>query len=685
MPVTEDEKHIIRQRLGTYLESRGINILRNFACLLGHSEKQSHMSYSENNQTVKCFACNAGGDIFDIMGFINGIKNTADTFIERYNLACDAVGLSSYKKPVNNQIAIKTDKPVITEIPLTDHSISFQKWHTNLLKSSNREKTDKGENKAFTYLTSTRKISLNILIKYRIGYNPKACGNYGGIIIPTSKYSFITGQLVHNTRYPKYTASKGTRNHLGFNNIFTDELDINPCFVVEGEMDMLTVESCNYACIALGGTQFVQSFVKKLFDITGKVKTIRPLILALDNDEAGKKATEQLTNLLNAHSIPYLVATDIYGDYKDANEAYCHTNTEDSEDKKLQDKFISRLGKFYQLAQNLPNAQNMAYETFKQNYNALHCPAIDIIKNKINGQIVENVYKTGFNNLDIMLGGGLRTGLYCLGGMPSTGKTTFALQIADSLALNGQPVLFFTVEMSTESLIAKSISRLTQGNEKSGYTEAASTYALYDQARTSEQTANILYAFELYKNIGINLHFIECFDTSWSAEKISTETNNYIMLSGKRPIVIIDYLQIIPPTQTNKSIKDNVDNTAKIFKQLASKSDIPVIVLSNMNRDSYGDKNIQQEINEARKKHVRNVELSLIKQRSHTAVNKTIYTFTGAHNHFAEAKNTHKNKVKSYMSSFKESGGIEYSADVLLTLLDFVAVDTLPFIKKGDS
>jgi len=675
MTIIEHEKQSIRLKLGEYLEGRGINTLRNFACLMNHSEKQSHMSYDKMHQTVKCFACGAYGDIFDVMGFIYGIENKASTFIERYNLACDAVGLASYKKPIHKQTLDKINNHSIIDISKIDHSINFQKWHTNLLEVNTDIQTADGHNKALHYLTSTRKISLNILKKYSIGYDQKACGGNGGIIIPTSKYSFITGQLVHNAKYPKYTASKGTRHHLGFDNVFKTESTINPCFIVEGELDMLTIESCAYPCLALGGTQFIQSFVKKLYAYTGKLKPIRPLILALDNDDAGKKATEQLTNLLNTHSIPYLVTNGLYGDYKDANEAYCHINLEDAENNNEQDTFISRLGKFYQLAQSLPNAQNMAYETFTQNYNALHCPAINILKSKINGQVIESVYKTGFENLDIMLGGGLRTGLYCLGGMPSTGKTSFALQMADSLAKNGQAVLFFTVEMSAESLIAKSISRLTRDNEQSGNAEAVSTYALYDQTRTNEQTANIAYALELYKDIGYNLHFIECFDASWTAQKISTETNNYIMLSGKKPIVIIDYLQIIPPSHIGKSMKDNVDNTAKIFKQLASKSDIAIIVLSNMNRDSYGDKTIQQEINEARKIHPRQVELSLIKQRSYSAINRAIYTFTGMHNHFAEieSQNTHNNKIKAYMSSFKESGGIEYSADVLLTLLDFVA------------
>jgi replicative DNA helicase len=59
-------------------------------------------------------------------------------------------------------------------------------------------------------------------------------------------------------------------------------------------------------------------------------------------------------------------------------------------------------------------------------------------------------------------GGGLRTGsLIILGGIPSLGKTTLALNIANNVAETGRDVLFFSLEMSRVELELKSVSRQT--------------------------------------------------------------------------------------------------------------------------------------------------------------------------------------------------------------------------------
>jgi replicative DNA helicase len=54
---------------------------------------------------------------------------------------------------------------------------------------------------------------------------------------------------------------------------------------------------------------------------------------------------------------------------------------------------------------------------------------------------------TGFLKLNAKLGDGLIPGLHVIGAIPSLGKTTFALQIADYIAKNGTDVLFFSLEM----------------------------------------------------------------------------------------------------------------------------------------------------------------------------------------------------------------------------------------------
>ena len=68
-------------------------------------------------------------------------------------------------------------------------------------------------------------------------------------------------------------------------------------------------------------------------------------------------------------------------------------------------------------------------------------------------------YSTGIRKLDQLLGGGLYAGLTFLGATPGTGKSTLILQIASEIAATGQPVLFYSLEMSAEQLEAKILNR----------------------------------------------------------------------------------------------------------------------------------------------------------------------------------------------------------------------------------
>ncbi|MCL2355466.1 MAG: DnaB helicase C-terminal domain-containing protein, partial [Oscillospiraceae bacterium] len=73
------------------------------------------------------------------------------------------------------------------------------------------------------------------------------------------------------------------------------------------------------------------------------------------------------------------------------------------------------------------------------------------------GTVEAPAIPTGFKNLDDALDGGLREGLYVLGAVPSLGKTTFALQIADYIAKQGRDVLIYSLEMTKIRLTARSI------------------------------------------------------------------------------------------------------------------------------------------------------------------------------------------------------------------------------------
>ena len=89
-------------------------------------------------------------------------------------------------------------------------------------------------------------------------------------------------------------------------------------FVVEGQLDTLSYEEIGLDAVGLGGTNETIKLVEQL----KKRPSSKILILALDNDKAGKRAAGKLIQELAESELnqKYFVKSDLYGQYKDANE-----------------------------------------------------------------------------------------------------------------------------------------------------------------------------------------------------------------------------------------------------------------------------------------------------------------------------------------------------------------------------
>jgi replicative DNA helicase len=250
---------------------------------------------------------------------------------------------------------------------------------------------------------------------------------------------------------------------------------------------------------------------------------------------------------------------------------------------------------------------------------------------------------TGLRALDNLLDGGLFPGLYILGAVSSLGKTTFTLQIADSIAEQGRDVLFFSLEQSKDELIAKSLARLTASIPTINDYPLTSRQILYkmnDWIGTQEETT-LSGAMDQYAHyIGPHMFIIEN-DTRplmkkdkdgnleimkdaqdvpiMTVDRIGLDTirdriRDHIRIMGKdrAPVVFIDYLQILRPEDSTgrKSDKQNLDMITSELRRISKAHQVPIFAISSLNRDAY------------------NQPIS--------------------------------------MASFKESGAIEYSSDVLI-------------------
>lgn len=135
-------------------------------------------------------------------------------------------------------------------------------------------------------------------------YNRNENLSTSAIIIPTSNNSFMWRSTIQNIK-----RKRGTTHILN-----PHALQQPYCFVVEGEIDCMSVFECGANCIGLGST----SNIKKIFNYDTSQTT---LIIALDNDNAGLKATTELEKLCKQYKTAYINApTTIWNGYKDANE-----------------------------------------------------------------------------------------------------------------------------------------------------------------------------------------------------------------------------------------------------------------------------------------------------------------------------------------------------------------------------
>jgi len=187
--------------------------------------------------------------------------------------------------------------------------------------------------------------------------------------------------------------------------------------------------------------------------------------------------------------------------------------------------------------------------------------------------------KTGFSVLDHYVGG-LYPGLYVIGAISSLGKTTFIHQLGDQLAEAGDHVLYFSLEQSRLEMVTKSLSRITARRNRDTAVSAISI-------RGGRLTRAVLAAAEEYKNIADRVSVVEC-NFNVNINFILGYTRQYMAANaGVKPVVIVDYLQIIPPTDPRQSDKEKVDHIVRGLKKMQADNDLVVFVVSSINRSNY--------------------------------------------------------------------------------------------------
>lgn len=184
--------------------------------------------------------------------------------------------------------------------------------------------------------------------------------------------------------------------------------------------------------------------------------------------------------------------------------------------------------------------------------------------------------KTGFEHLDNLING-LQTGLYVLGSAPAQGKTTFCKQLADQVAINNKvPVIFASYEQSKFELIVKSLSRLAQIDSLHLQKGNIKDVDLLVKKESKYYDDYAPYLVTIEADLDTTLGKIEAY-----AMRAMREHNK------DRCLIILDYLQVIPYEKDFKDKRTKIDEILSELRRLARRLDCPIWLVSSFSREVY--------------------------------------------------------------------------------------------------
>ena len=179
--------------------------------------------------------------------------------------------------------------------------------------------------------------------------------------------------------------------------------------------------------------------------------------------------------------------------------------------------------------------------------------------------------KTQFKELDKLLNGLHRSDLVIIAARPATGKTSFAMNIVENVAMQGYSCAVFSLEMGKEQLgqrIMCSVANVSMSNASKGKINKSEWIKLV-QAREKLSKANI---------------FID--DSSMITPQQMISKCRRLKSKFGLDLVMVDYIQLMTPdkSRNSDSRQNEITEISRYLKILAKEINVPVLALSQLNR-----------------------------------------------------------------------------------------------------
>ena len=654
----QDAREQLKGYLRNYVESvtqksKGANLYVCPLCGSGTGKSGTGAFSIKNGTSWKCFSCNAGGDIFDLYGAINGttdyneqLRGLSEMYgiqVASYRATAQEDFSPEYQNQPKNERYTQGDihTTAYTQPAETDFKDFFLQAHSHI------KETDYPQRRGLSQETIDR-FGLGFVAEWRHPKAPKAPAT-PRLIIPISKYSYLARDIREEIPEEQRAYSKSKVGSIQLFNKKALQTATKPIFIVEGELDALSIIEVGGEAVALGTT----TKSKALIELLKAQAPAQALIIALDNDEAGQRASRELTEGLQGLNIP-CYSFNPYGQYKDANEAL----------QGDREALTIAVEEAEHLQDEEAQAQKEAY---------LRNSTAHYLQNFVNGiaDSVDTPYiPTGFKKLDSVLDGGLYEGLYIVGAISSLGKTTIITQIADQIAQAGTDVLIFSLEMARAEIMAKSISRhtlqtvlATGGDTRNAKTTRGITTGKRYKGYSPKERELINEAIRTYSQYAEHIYISEGVGDI-GAEQVRQTVKEHILYTGRTPVVIIDYLQILAPYSERATDKQNTDKAVMELKRISRDYKTPVIGISSFNRANYKEAVTMEafkesgaieyssdiliglqlkgagkkdfDANEAKRKDPREIELVILKNRNGRTGDSLSFNFYPLFNYFEE-------------------------------------------------
>ena len=228
--------------------------------------------------------------------------------------------------------------------------------------------------------------------------------------------------------------------------------------------------------------------------------------------------------------------------------------------------------KLFSECKNANDYRNAVIEINKYKLLDTECNLLDVATKYLDDyeKKSESMVKTGYKNIDDLIGG-LQGGNYLiLAGSTGMGKTAMALNLVINVLKQKKEVLLFSLEMTTEELLSRIISNImdipaANLRNRNLSEKEMEKYIKFIDSDKFKELENLL---KIPTTNNLNIGKIE-----------------QIVRKSKADIVFIDYLGLIRADNQRQSTYEQISDISRRLKLLAIETNKPFVVLHQLNRD----------------------------------------------------------------------------------------------------